>query len=226
MKRMILALMLAASCSMPVRAEEVAAGAVKPQAAHTFTASEIAALIDAKAKEAVAAHQAEIEKAKQEAIAAMSKFKVTGVAFCVDANVACIYDNQNPTFELTYKDEKGEVKTRTYEGSITSWGLKVQLAGKFNIIFITSTDFDFYNSNKVIELGMGVDLSLNGFLNLLSLIGRRQNMNILLHRLTAIEFLYAPFKNTPGALVVLSWSGIGVGDGLSVVTGGTLTPTA
>jgi len=97
---------------------------------------------------------------KSEVVDKLKEYKVTGFSFCIDPNVALFYDNQNPQFTVAFKNQDGEVKSRTFQGSITSWGLKLQLAVKFNFIFFVGTDLDFYSANKTIELGTGIDLSI------------------------------------------------------------------
>ncbi len=110
----------------------------------------------------------------------MKQFKPTGFSFCVDPNIAFFYDNQNPAFDVKYVNNAGEIKTRKYQAEIKSLGLKFELTFKFNLIFFVGTDLDFYNTNKKIELGLGIDIESN-----------------------IIDFTYASFKNAPGGIIIL-----------------------
>lgn len=245
-----------------------AASSSKPAAkqdAHVFTEAELNSTVDEKidALTLTAAEKDALKKAKKKLVEKLKGYKVTGFAFCVDGNIALIYDNQDPKFKLTYKNADGDIKERTYQASISSWGIKGQLAAKVNFIFITDTDF--YNSNKIIELGWGIDVSVlpvlrllydlikwsefkdycghfNAYMQRYGMIRGMQAANVmladhpynnrplrdnsLLSYLLSFDFLYAPFKNVPGRMFMASYSGIGVGGGLSVVSGGTLKPVA
>lgn len=109
-------------------------------------------------------------------ITALKQFKAIGWTYCIDPNVAFIWNIQSPKFSISYENEKGEIKERTYKACINSIGLKIQLAVKFNLIFIINNDFDFYTSNKVIELGPGIEFRLP-----LSLLRNLNKVNYKLH---------------------------------------------
>ena len=110
----------------------------------------------------------------------LKDYKVTGFSFCIDPNFAFIYDSQNPTFEVKYKNEKGEIKKRKYESYIQSIGLKLEFTFKFNLIFFLGTDLDFYNTNKEIDLGYGIDIDS-----------------------TFCDITYANFNNAPGGILII-----------------------
>lgn len=145
----------------------------------------------------------------------LGAYKVSGVAFAFDPNVALIFDNQNPSFTVVFKNQDGQVKTREYNASINSVGLKAGLSLNFNLIFFTG-DINFENSNQVLELETGIDLDLAFIPKLLGI-----GMVIPF----APFITYAPFKNAPGALCMIGLA-VGFNASLSLVTGGTLTPKA
>ncbi|MFA5074779.1 MAG: hypothetical protein WC436_01620 [Candidatus Babeliales bacterium] len=121
-----------------------------------------------------------IKKAKNQIKKKLKKFKVTGMATTWDANLAFLYNSQNPTFKMSYKNSEGEIKTKTYESQISSWGFKTQFDIKIDFIFFTSTDFSLYEGKKNIELGLGID-----------------------YKCPFINFTYSKFKNAPGGIVII-----------------------
>ncbi len=135
----------------------------------------------------------------------MSTYNISGVAFAFDPNVGLLNDNQNPRFTAVFKNSQGAIKKRTFDCRINSVGLKVALGINFAFIFFTG-DIDFENSNQVLKLGTGIDISTAFIPIPLSLLA-----------------LHAPFTNAPGGLTMIGGS-LGVSMGLSMVTGGTLTP--
>ncbi len=140
----------------------------------------------------------------------LSDYKVSGLSFGIDRNAGLIWDTQTPRFNVFYKDEQGDVKTRRFDCKIDSIGLKLTLSINLNCIFFTG-NIDFENSNHVLELGQGIDLSAEIFplIPLISL---------------GFSFLYAPFTNAPGGILMFGMPILGFSDGISMVTGGTLTP--
>jgi hypothetical protein len=140
-------------------------------------------------------------KAQSTIIEALRKYKVSGYSFCIDPNVAFIWDNQNPLLKVYYKNDSGQIKQRRYQASINSIGLKFELAIKFNFIFFVNTDFNFYDSDKVIEFDSGIDLSIGIF-----------------------AITYASFKYIPGGILIIGCPIPGTLTLLSIVTGGSLTP--
>lgn len=184
----------------------------------------------------------------------LGQYKITGYAFTVDPNGAFFVDEQDPSFDVYFQAPGSNVlKKRRYNASINSVGLKIQFAIKLNVIFFTDTAFDFYNSNKEIELGTGIDLVISPFWMRNFVIhwiangggyrfgtglfigdsyrdvfengGRIVVIPLLVPRLPlGLDITYAPFKNAPGGIIML---GISLGltlPGLSMVTGGKLTP--
>ena len=178
----------------------------------------------------------------------LSSYKVSGMAFAFDPNIALIGDTQNPSFTIVFKDENGRVKSRDYDARITSWGLKIAFSLNFNLIFITG-DIDFENSNKVLELGKGIDLALNPLRFILPDQNAERNrmaldlvtqgyplLHVLEHpdlpaersdllRTPFVQLitLYAPFTNAPGGMIMIG-AGLGINGAISMVTNGTLTP--
>lgn len=124
--------------------------------------------------------KSDLEQIKNSIVENLKDFKVSGMAFTVDPNIALIYDSQNPKFKLTYKNSKNEQKTRIYKSKIKSWGFKLELTFKLNFIFFTGTDFNFYDSEKEINLGYGVDISSN-----------------------LVDFTYVSFLNAPGGMIIV-----------------------
>jgi len=142
------------------------------------------------------------------------QFKAIAASGGWDPNIAFIFDNQNPDITYTYRNDKGEIKTKKYRASINSIGLKAELEFKYNIVFVTGeTNFNFHDSNKVIELGSGIDIKTNTF-----------------------DLTYVTFKHMAGGLIILgipvtSWLLAGptmgfilLNMGISYVTGGYLYP--
>ena len=104
---------------------------------------------------------------------------------------------------MAYYDRSGEAKTKTFEASIQSYGFKLELSIRIDCIFFTSPDFSFFDSDKRIELGTGIDLTFASA--------------------GGLGLVYAPFLNAPGGILILSLP-IGIGGGISLVTGGYLQP--
>ncbi len=137
----------------------------------------------------------------------LKKYKVTGfsfIDFTIDPNLACIKETQNPEFNVYYQDKTENIKFRRYKAEINTIGLKLEASIKFDFIFFINTDINFYDSDKVIELGKGIDSNFSFF--------------------SGIAFTYAPFKNCKGAMLIVSVPILFVGPSLSLVTGGSLTP--
>jgi hypothetical protein len=137
-------------------------------------------------------------------------YKISGFSFALDPNLGLIWDTQNPSFTAIFKDARGNVKSRIFDALIYSIGLKYAFSINFNFIFFTG-DIDFENSTKTLELGTGIDISLTTIFPPLAALP------------ASIFVLYAPLKNAPGGLVMVGIP-IGYAGGVSMVTGGTLTP--
>jgi hypothetical protein len=140
----------------------------------------------------------------------LSSYKVSGFAFACDPNLGLIWNTQNPNFTAVFKDNEGNVKIRNYDASIESVGLKYALSYNLNFIFFTG-DLNFENSNKILELGTGIDVSLTTLFPPLMALP------------VSVFTLYAPFTNAPGGIFMVGIP-LGFTGGLSLVTGGTLIP--
>jgi hypothetical protein len=140
----------------------------------------------------------------------LSSYKVSGFAFACDPNLGLIWNTQNPNFTAVFKDNEGNVKIRNYDASIESVGLKYALSYNLNFIFFTG-DLNFENSNKILELGTGIDVSLTTLFPPLMALP------------VSVFTLYAPFTNAPGGILMIGIP-LGFTGGLSLVTGGTLIP--
>ena len=198
-------------------------------------------------------HYKALKTAEGLLIKRLKSYHISGFSLAIDPNGACMIDNQDPSFPVAYRNAKGEIKTRKYQASINSIGLKLEFAIKFDLIFFTGTEDDFYNTNKVIELGTGIEVSGGLLLYFLMSQPRPWNMgesfeayhryvdnfytpqeHLIKRFLGNLSLLYVPFTNVSGGLLIL---GLSVGPlfldkkcsdmycgDLSIVTGGTLTP--
>lgn len=172
----------------------------------------------------------------------LQDYKVSGYSFAIDPNGAFFVDNQDPQFTVVYKDAKGDIKTRRYQASIDSMGLKVEFAVSFDLIFFTNTSVNFYDSEKVIELGRGIEMNLFPLTFINTAIFKepftpwtgRDFYNPDIHWtgkainqiLWMTSLAYVPFKNMPGGLILLGFNFGISGNLLNYITGGTLTPLA
>lgn len=145
----------------------------------------------------------------------LCEYKVTGVAFAFDPNFGFLYDNQNPSFTVVYKNNEGGLKTRIYDSSINSLGTKVALSLNFNFICLTG-DLDFENTNKVLQLGTGIDVDLLIPAKILATMRERFIPS-------GVFLTYAPILNAPGNFFMLGLD-FGLACGINIVTSGTLTP--
>ena len=167
----------------------------------------------------------------------LKKFRVSnGVvgSFCFDPNGAFFVDNLDPKITIRYKSENGEEKTRMYQASIDSIGFNLALSLNFNLVFFTG-NMDFLNTDKTLHLGKGVSSSiLSNTLKFLftpklaaklfphiGTISRSILTNLIV---PDIDILYVPFINAPGAMLIVSFQFGSSANGISLVTGGTLTP--
>lgn len=165
-----------------------------------FTPQEVTQCIHSEIEKASIAITKEIKEAINNAIQKMSvrisPSGITGVSVCVDSNIGFFYDRQNPSFDITYKSFDGITKIKRFYASIYSIGFKTALVLNLNLIFIVNTAFDFYEQNSIIKLGRGVDIA-PGFGGI----------------------VYAPFKNMPGAIIMVQIP-IGLNLAFSMVIGG------
>ncbi len=181
----------------------------------------------------------------------LKSYKASGCSFAIDANGAFFVDTVDPQFTVTFKDPKGNILTRKYKAAVELIGFNVEFAIRPTLIFMTG-DVNFYDTNKTIELGTGVEISPTLFLKAYSFGGFwRRLINFAMEhpygaspadeealmRSTpwiekvwatplSLTFTYAPFKNTSGGIFMVSVpTGYTTGS-LSLVRGGTLTPVA
>lgn len=136
----------------------------------------------------------------------LRSYKITGVASGWDANLAFFYNNQNPDFNVVFKDDKGNVKTRKFAASIKSWGPKVAFSIKCDFIFFTDVSIDYLQSMNEIKLGKGFEFEVN-----------------LYYLPFFISLMYVPFENVQGGMIMVG-PGFGLESGLAIVTGGSLKP--
>lgn len=95
---------------------------------------------------------------KKTIVDALKEYKVTGAAFTHGFNAAFFLNTQKPEFTVSYKNAAGDVKTRNYQAEMNFVGLNVEVGYRFNYIFFTNTDLNFFETDKKIELGTGVQI--------------------------------------------------------------------
>jgi|WetSurMetagenome_2_1015567.scaffolds.fasta_scaffold35325_4 hypothetical protein len=146
-----------------------------------------------------------LQQAKDALIQSLRSYTVTGFSFAIDPDLAFIVETQNPDIKVIYRDFNGNAKHRLYRARIHTVGFKLEASIKIDLIFIVNTDFNFYDTNKTINLGTGIDMNVACFF-------------------MGIGLTYVPFENVPGALFIISYPMFFAFPSLSLVTGGTLTP--
>ncbi len=142
---------------------------------------------------------------KNQLVKELRDLKIIGYSYCRSVGIAYGFGIQILRFVVTYKDFYGTAKTRTYQTAFPTGGLNFEIAPRLNFIFFLGKDDNFYDSNKFIRLGLGIELG-GPFC-----------------RLT-----YVPFKNTTGGLLIVALSpGLTSPVALSVIPPGMiLTPVA
>jgi hypothetical protein len=174
-------------------------------------------------------HYKALKTAEGLLIKRLKSYRITGFSLSIDPNGAFIWDNQNPAFTVAYCNAKGETKSRTYQASIDSIGLKFEFAVKLDLIFFTGTDADFYSTNKVIELGTGIEVNGGLFLQFLlrhqpsvyeNFIARVHDSarpiqaiapptpqeTLIRRTLGNMSLLYVPFRNVSGGLLIFGFA--------------------
>ncbi|MBY0353817.1 hypothetical protein K2W90_05635 [Candidatus Babeliales bacterium] len=146
----------------------------------------------------------ELEKAQEVLLTKLRSYKVTGFSFCIDPNFAFFVETQNPEFTVQYKNQSGEIKMRNYQAKINTIGFKIEASIKLDLILFVNTDMNFYDSNKAIIIGNGIDANLSLGLG--------------------VGITYASFANMAGGMLILSIPLLLAGPSLSYVSGGSLTP--
>jgi len=170
--------------------------------------------------------------------AQLKSYRISGFSWALDPNFALVVGNQNPVFTVTYCDPKGDIKTKKYQASIDLVGINTEAACRINLIFFTNTDANFYNTNKTIELGRGIEIGGSSALFFLIRLDRRIFVRwfetpevfgrytwLVKDFIQSLQLTYIPFNNAPGGLIILGSNFLGLSFGfISLVTGGTLTP--
>jgi len=146
-----------------------------------------------------------LKRAKASLVKLLKHYTVNGFSFCMDVNGAFFYDPQNPKFDVVFKNSTGDTKVKSFQAQINSIGLKWEFALKLNLVFFVGGNFNYLDSEKPLNLGMGIDINIAT-------------------SVCGIAITYAPFINAPGGILVVGMPlGITM-PALSIVTGGTLTP--
>lgn len=141
------------------------------------------------------------QKAK-DMIQQLDPYDVTGFSFAPDPNFALIFDHQDPTFDIIFKNKNGEIKQRKHKLEIDSIGFKFELALKLNFMFFVNTNLDFHSSNKVLPLGRGASLNIAPCF---------------------IGGAYMDLQDIPGGIFMFSIN-LGISAGISLITGGKIYP--
>ncbi|MBX9831070.1 hypothetical protein K2X40_03865 [Candidatus Babeliales bacterium] len=138
------------------------------------------------------------------AITKLRDYRVTGFSFCLDPNFAFFFERQNPSFVVYYKNSMGGVKSRVYDSAIYTFGAKIELSLKLDLVFFVGTDINFFDSNKEIVLFPGFDANLAAG--------------------GGIGITCANFANMDGGLVILSIPLFLAAPSFSFVLGGSIWP--
>jgi len=156
---------------------------------------------------------AQLKTIKKDLIKSLKRYDISGFSFCVCPNKGFIKDTQYPEFSVVFKNNVGDVKTKTFQGNFVGYGLKIQLAFKFDFIFFIGTNVNFFDSQEPIELGSGFELGIIPPIPYLAVLGN-------------FECTYISFKKHSGGMLILAPS-LGVAAlSLSYIAGGTLTPVS
>jgi hypothetical protein len=145
-----------------------------------------------------------IDEIKDEIKTYLKGFIAKGAGACVDPNLGLCWDTMNPTITVNFVNPKGEVKTRRHQFLINSIGIKFVCSVDICCIRLTGLSFNYYDSNKELNLGSGIDMSACAF--------------------GGLNFVYCSIKDMPGCGVVLVSIPVGVAAGLSYVYGGKIVP--
>jgi len=132
-------------------------------------------------------------------------FIVVSYDIDIDPNVAFLIDHQTPHMVVHYRNHEGLGKKRKYAIKVWSVGLKIEFAIRIELIKITSSLFNYYDTNKIIKLGKGIEVT--------SVFG------------SGFTVLYCGIKDFDGGLLISGFP-LGFSMGFSIVTGGSLVPVA
>ncbi len=106
------------------------------------------------------------------------------------------------SFNVKFKDQDGNVTTKSYSLSTQTAGLQFGFSGKLSFIFFLDTDHNFFNM-ETIDIGKGVNWAAAG--------------------LFGFSFTMATLIGLPGAILIVSLD-LGFLASTALVMGGTLTP--
>lgn len=152
--------------------------------------------------------RAQLKMFRSDLVKSLKGYEISGFAFCVCPNKGFIKDTQYPEFSVVFKNNVGDVKTKSFQGQFVGYGLKIQLAFKFDFIFFIGTDVNFFDSQEPIDLGSGFEL---GF--------------AIPHLpIVSLECTYVSFKKHSGGMLIFAPTFGIAGLSLSYIAGGTLIP--
>jgi len=157
---------------------------------------------------------------KRSLIAELEDFKITGFSFAIDPNLACIVETRNPKFSIDFIDSKGQKRSKDFELTFDTVGLKLQIGVNIDAIFFVNTDLNFYTLDKEIKLGTGIEVSSDALVSILSF----SIFGSCLGNFTPdLNVAYIPFQNVKGGIVIASLA-IFSKELFTIITGGTLKP--
>lgn len=137
---------------------------------------------------------------KDDTIKYLRGFVVTGTSFCCDFNAGLIVDMQDPEIVVSFENSQGLIKTRNYQLKIWSIGLKLELALNLELVKVIGSSFNYYDANKPMHLGYGVEIS------------------------PQLKLMYCDIKELRGAGVLIVGLAIGISYCVSCIFGGTMAP--
>ena len=146
----------------------------------------------------------EVEHIKEKLIKYLKSFVASSFDVSIDPHFAIILGNQNPNFTVTFGNAAGEFKTRQYQLSIWSVGFKFEIAIKIDLIMIVGSGFNYYDTNKELKLGSGIDLSIG--------VG------------PGFDLTYTTIENVGSCGILIAAIPLGVSGALSYVFSGSMTP--
>ena len=165
----------------------------------------------------------------------LADYKVAGCSFNFFViSRAFLLGIQMFKFNVHYKDGYENFKTRSYVATIKTAGVKFELCIKSNFIFFIGEDLNFCNTDKEIEIGVGINFN-TPFLEFTYAKLKKLNGAILIF---GVPLIGLPFFETSGILfpfifdidlpkddkkILCELSGTSA-YGMSFVTGGRLTP--
>lgn len=109
----------------------------------------------------VAHTEGTLSKAKQFLLNTLAKVRVTACGYGADLNAKCVYDAQNPAFNVLYKDKGGNEASKSYRLNFTSLGPSAQLSLNLSSIFFVGTDENFFEYDETMQLGYGVSAEIS-----------------------------------------------------------------